>query len=79
MALAETKMDPAENCIAVLDPFEMQIPLDITGLDSGTYFVNVNGVKSSFSWQITRLQPVCDLLRSDPLRQISCDRRAFIT
>jgi hypothetical protein len=41
--------------------------------------VNVNGVKSSFSWQITRLQPVCDLLRSDPLRQISCDRRAFIT
>ena len=49
IALAETSLGPAESCIAVLDPFETTIPLDITGLNSGTYTVNVNGVESSFS------------------------------
>ena len=49
IALAETSLGPAESCIAVLDPFETTIPLDITGLNSGIYTVNVNGVESSFS------------------------------
>jgi hypothetical protein len=34
----------------VLAPFETQIPLDITGLDSGTYSVNVNGIESTFTF-----------------------------
>lgn len=49
IALAETTLGPAESCIAVLDPFETNIPLDITGLDSGTYNVSVNGVEANFS------------------------------
>lgn len=49
VALAETNLGPAESCIAVLDPFETTIPLDITDLNSGIYTVNVNGVESSFS------------------------------
>lgn len=50
VALAETSPDPAEMCIQVLAPFETQIPLDITGLDPGTYSVNVNGTKSTFTF-----------------------------
>jgi hypothetical protein len=46
--LAETVMGPAESCIAVLDPFEVEVPLDIHALDSGTYTVEVNGDSSSF-------------------------------
>ena len=49
VALAETALGPAESCIAVLDPFETNIPLDLSDLDSGTYTVNVNGVQASFS------------------------------
>jgi hypothetical protein len=49
VVLAETTLGPAESCIAVLDPFETNIALDVAGLDSGTYTVNVNGVEASFS------------------------------
>ncbi|MFT7472070.1 MAG: hypothetical protein ACI8XU_001967 [Kiritimatiellia bacterium] len=49
VALAETTLGPAESCIAVLDPFETNITLDVTGLDSGTYAVSVNGVEASFT------------------------------
>lgn len=49
VALAETTLGPAETCIAVLDPFETNIPLDVTGLDSGTYTVIVNGLEASFT------------------------------
>ena len=50
VALAETSLSPSEMCIQVLAPFETQIPLDITGLDSGTYSVNVNGIESTFTF-----------------------------
>lgn len=50
VALAETSPDPAEMCIQVLAPFETQIPIDIKGLDPGTYSVNVNGTKSTFTF-----------------------------
>lgn len=50
IALAETTLGPAETCIAVLDPFETSIVLDVTGLDAGTYTVSVNGVEASFSF-----------------------------
>lgn len=49
VALAETTLGPAETCIAVLDPFETNIALDVAGLDSGTYIVIVNGVETSFN------------------------------
>ena len=49
IALAETQMGPAETCIALLDPFETRIPLEVKDLDSGTYSVSVNGVVASFS------------------------------
>lgn len=49
VALAETTLGPAESCIAVLDPFETNIALDVTGLDSGAYTVSVNGIETSFS------------------------------
>lgn len=49
IALAETRLGPAETCIAVLDPFQTDISLDVTGLDSGTYRVTVNGVEASFN------------------------------
>ena len=49
VALAETTLGPAESCIAVLEPFETSIPLDVTDLYSGPYTVSVNGVEASFS------------------------------
>lgn len=49
VVLAETVLGPAETCIAVLDPFETTIPLDVSDLSSGTYTVTVNGVETSFS------------------------------
>lgn len=48
VVLAETTLGPAESCIQIVDPFETTIPLDVTGLESGTYSVNVNGVETSF-------------------------------
>lgn len=48
VALAESSGADV-TCIAVLDPFETSIPLDVKGLPTGTYQVNVNGVVSEFS------------------------------
>lgn len=49
IVLAETTLGPAETCIAVLEPFETNIPLDVSDLDSGNYAVSVNGLETSFS------------------------------
>ena len=49
IALAETVLGPAESCIAVLDPFETAIVLDVEGLPSDDYSVNVNGIEAEFS------------------------------
>ncbi|MEX0963926.1 MAG: hypothetical protein WDZ52_07805 [Pseudohongiellaceae bacterium] len=48
VVLAETTLGPAESCIAIVDPFETTISLDVSGLLSGSYKVNVNGVEASF-------------------------------
>ncbi len=48
VVLAETLLGPAESCIAVLDPFETTIALDVAGLNAGTYTVTVNGTETSF-------------------------------
>jgi len=46
--LAESVLGPAESCIAVIDPFELSLPLDVSDLGFGTYLVEVNGVQTSF-------------------------------
>ena len=48
VALAESTLGPAETCIAMIDPFETTISLNVSGLTAGTYEVDVNGVKTSF-------------------------------
>jgi hypothetical protein len=49
VVLAESQLGPAETCIAMIDPFETTIPLDISGLSAGTYSVEVNDFKTSFT------------------------------
>lgn len=46
--LAESVQGPAESCIAVLDPFETKIDLDVSTLAAGTYKVVVNDKEASF-------------------------------
>jgi hypothetical protein len=46
--LAESVQGPAESCIAVLDPFEITIELDVTTLPAGTYKAIVNTKEVSF-------------------------------
>ncbi len=48
IALAESTLGPAETCIAMIDPFETTIGLNVSGLSAGNYSVDVNGVKTSF-------------------------------
>jgi hypothetical protein len=49
IALAESKLGPAETCIAIIDPFETSIVLDTSNLASGSYSVAVNGVAGEFT------------------------------
>lgn len=46
--VAETVMGPAESCIAIVSPFDINVPLDVTGLPAGTYKVVANGEEASF-------------------------------
>jgi hypothetical protein len=46
--VAETVMGPAESCIAIVSPFDLNVPLDVSGLPAGTYKVVVNGEEASF-------------------------------
>ena len=48
IVIAESVMGPAESCIAMLDPFTLKLPLDVSSLHSGTYKVVVNGIESGF-------------------------------
>lgn len=52
VVIAETSLGPAETCIAVLDPFEPSVALDVLGLSAGTYRVNVNGTEAQFSLDV---------------------------
>lgn len=40
--VAETVLGPGESCSQVLDPFVIDVPLDVSGLDAGVYGVVVN-------------------------------------
>jgi len=45
-------------CATVLEPFELEIPLDVSGLDAGTYDVTVNNeVETSFDLEEIVAQP----------------------
>ena len=48
VVMAETLLGPAETCIAVLEPFETRVSLDVLGLSAGTYTVIVNGLSAEF-------------------------------
>jgi hypothetical protein len=49
VVLAESVLGPAESCIAIIDPFELEVPLDVSGLAAGEYTVDVNGTEGSFT------------------------------
>ncbi len=48
VVLAESTLGPAETCIAVTEPFQSSIALDVANLSAGTYTVNVNGIETEF-------------------------------
>ena len=47
-----TVREPGQPCTEAEEPFEERIPLDVLGLDAGTYQVNVNGTESTFTLDI---------------------------
>ena len=52
VVLAETVLGPAESCIAVTDPFETSVALNVLDLPAGTYTVDVNGVTAEFTFDM---------------------------
>ena len=52
VVLAESTMGPAETCIAVIEPFETRVPLEVAGLPAGTYTVDVNGQQAEFTFDM---------------------------
>jgi inhibitor of cysteine peptidase len=44
-----------EACIQVLTTFEERIPLMVYGLSEGTYTVNVNGIKDTFTLEMDNI------------------------
>ena len=57
VVMAETVLGPAETCIAVLEPFETSVSLDVLGLSAGTYTVIVNGVSAEFTLDSDNVGP----------------------
>ena len=60
VVIAETVLGPAETCIAVTDPFEISVPLEVLDLPAGTYTVDVNGVTGEFSFDVDNSFPVLE-------------------
>ncbi len=58
VVMAETVLGPAETCIAVLEPFETSVSLDVLGLAAGTYTVIVNGVSAEFTLDSDNVGPM---------------------
>lgn len=42
-------------CIQLLAPFAEMIPLDVYGLPAGTYIVDVNGIKGTFTLDVDNI------------------------
>lgn len=53
VTLAESSLGPDETCVTVIEPFSTTVPLDVEGLDAGSYVVRVNGVEADFTLQGT--------------------------
>jgi inhibitor of cysteine peptidase len=47
-----TVRDPDAMCTQALVPFEERIDLDVRGLPAGTYTVDVNGVRETFTFDV---------------------------
>jgi hypothetical protein len=50
VVLAETAVDPLAPCMpfVAVTTFNVDVPLDLDGLEAGTYALDVNGVESEF-------------------------------
>lgn len=44
-------------CTQALVPYEHMFPLDVMGLKAGTYTVNVNGVRETFTLEVDNMLP----------------------
>jgi len=49
VVLAETPIDPLALCAQVLVEYEVEVPLNVLGLDAGTYTVDINGTEVEFT------------------------------
>lgn len=52
-----TVQQPDTVCTEALVPFEEMVPLDVEGLDAGTYSVTVNGIQGSFTLDVDNRLP----------------------
>jgi len=52
-----TVRDPEAVCTQALVPFEERIDLDVRGLSAGTYTVDVNGVRETFTFDVDNELP----------------------
>lgn len=48
IVLAETAVPDNVRCVSSIEPYEISVELDVSGLTRGTYAVNANGVLSHF-------------------------------
>lgn len=62
---AEQPNDPELSCTQALVPFTVNQKLDMAGLDTGTYTVQVNEMSETFTWDSVIVDPV----PSEPLIQ----------
>jgi inhibitor of cysteine peptidase len=56
-----TKRSPDEICTQALVPFEEVVSLDVYGLPAGTYVVDVNGVRETFTLDVDNTSPEAEL------------------
>ena len=52
-----TRRPAKEMCAQIVQPFEKNIPLDVYGLPSGDYTVDVNGVTAKFTFNQDNILP----------------------
>jgi inhibitor of cysteine peptidase len=56
-----TRRPVDQECTQALVPFEESFPLDVEGLEAGTYTVDVNGVTGTFDLAVDNVSPTGDL------------------
>jgi len=69
---------PADaTCTEALVPFEETIPLNVYGLDAGTYTVDVNGVTASFTLDVDNVPPPVTGLAT--VESVEIERQELLT